>query len=252
MGRRLSFFVILLSACFLVIFASGCLGGEEPEPEGPGEAELCEAACDALYNGCRLFLQGVSATERSCRRACQEEDVFRGEAACIAEAECGGSAEEMILECLPPGSQVEYCEHLGLWPVDDETREERVLELVNQRRAQGADCGSEGSFDPTRALVMDPILQCAARLHSVDMAERDFWGHTNPDGEGPFERIEAAGYTGGWPQGENIAAGYPTPEAVVDGWMKSDGHCSNIMEPGFTEIGVGVYQNYWTQKFGAR
>ncbi len=137
------------------------------------------------------------------------------------------------------------------WDAMSTEFEEEVLLLVNEARAAGANCGSGGSFAPTSALSMQPQLRCAARMHSRDMARRDFFDHTNPDGEGPQPRIERAGYE--WSTwGENIAFGYPSPEAVMDGWMGSDGHCSNIMNPNFTEIGVGHYEgNQWTQVFGA-
>ena len=83
------------------------------------------------------------------------------------------------------------------------------------------------------------------------MAERNFFGHTNPDGDGLGERIDAAGYEpSAW--GENIALGQRTPEEVVDRWMTSDGHCANIMRDRYTEIGVGYYASYfWTQAFGS-
>ena len=128
----------------------------------------------------------------------------------------------------------------------------KVLELVNDRRGQGANCGSAGSFDAAGPLTANEVLAEIAQAHSVDMSQRDFFDHTNPDGEGPGERIEASTYE--WSTwGENIAAGYRTPEAVVEGWMDSDGHCSNIMNPAFTEIGVGYEPDgsYWTQVFGA-
>jgi uncharacterized protein YkwD len=137
--------------------------------------------------------------------------------------------------------------------------EEQVLDLVNEARAAGHDCGVEGVFPPTTPLVMEAHLRAAARAHSLDMATRAFFEHTNPDGDGPLERIEAAGYTGWTMLGENIAAGQPTAEIVVAGWLDSDGHCANIMSPDFTEIGVGYasvagspYTHYWTQDFGRR
>lgn len=255
MSRHFLSIPYALAALALFLVSQGCLGDEEPEPSGPSLAEQCEQACDRLYNGCALYIRrdnGMAATERTCRTVCEREDLFRGQAGCVGVAECSESAEAMILECLPPGSQVEYCEELGLWPVAQEKIEQEVLDLVNRRRAEGADCRSQGSFDPAGALVMDPVLQCAARLHSVDMVERGFSDHVNPDGKDPFDRIAAAGYSGGFPQAENIASGYRTAEDVMNGWMSSDGHCSNIMDPEFNEIGIGVYQNHWTQKFGAR
>ena len=58
--------------------------------------------------------------------------------------------------------------------------------------------------------------------------------------------------------GENIAAGYSSPEAVVEGWMNSPGHRANILEAEFTHIGVGyeylpgtTYKYYWSQEFAA-
>lgn len=97
---------------------------------------------------------------------------------------------------------------------------------------------------------MQAALRCAARNHSMDMGERDYFDHETPEGLGPGDRLDMAEYEGtAW--GENIAWGYGTPEAVVAGWMSSDGHCSNIMAPHFTQIGVGYYQgSYWTQTFG--
>lgn len=128
--------------------------------------------------------------------------------------------------------------------------EQEVLVIMNQRRSEGANCGSEGSFAPAGPLTMQPNLSCAARMHSRDMEERGFFDHTNPDGDGPGERIAYSGYDG-WGWGENIAWGYQSPAEVMAGWMSSDGHCSNIMYDGFTEVGVGYYTgNQWTQAFG--
>lgn len=235
----------------------GCNGGEGAEPVGLLESasleEQCEMACNRVYDGCGLFMMhptnGAGVSKRTCQERCENNE-FRGYEACVAEASCGESVEDMVLGCFPEGMQAEYCEHLGLWPQELEAAEERVVELVNEVRAAGATCGSAGSFAPAGPVEMDEVLRCAARLHSIDMEERGFFDHDNPDGESPFDRIDAAGYAGGSPQGENIAQGYPTPEAVMEGWMSSDGHCSNIMEPGFKEIGVGLYERQWTQKFG--
>lgn len=131
--------------------------------------------------------------------------------------------------------------------------EEAVLQAVNEVRAEGATCDGT-SFGPTYALLMDPALNCAARLHSKDMADRNFFGHENPSGEDPWERIDAAGFMG-FAGGENIAAGRATAEGTVDQWMASGGHCANIMNPDFQFIGVGYYPggeygHLWTQTFG--
>jgi uncharacterized protein YkwD len=146
------------------------------------------------------------------------------------------------------------------WPQDWISAECRVLELVNERRAQGAHCGSEGTFPPADPLSMQPQLREAARLHSQDMGERDYFSHDSPDGpngDDLLERVEAAGYTNWSFIGENIAAGQDSPDDIMDGWMDSPGHCSNIMNPDFTQIGIGYAQvssssliHYWTQDFG--
>lgn len=145
----------------------------------------------------------------------------------------------------------------GAWPAEWIAFEDRVLVLVNQRRAQGATCGSD-SFAPAGPLVMDAALREAARCHSLDMAERGYFDHETPEGRTPWDRIADAGYTGS-PTGENIAVGYVDADEVVTGWMDSPGHCSNIMNPGSNEHGLGFafvtgteWTQYWTQTFGAR
>lgn len=132
-----------------------------------------------------------------------------------------------------------------------------VLVIVNQVRSQGANCGSKGAFGPAGPLTMHPALRCAARKHSVDMAVRNFFDHINPDGETPWDRMGKAGYGGYSAAGENIAAGSPDAAGTMDQWMTSDGHCANIMNPDFKDIGVGYstggqYGHLWTQVFGAK
>ena len=129
--------------------------------------------------------------------------------------------------------------------------EVRVVELANQQRAANG-CAV--------ALALNDKLHRAAYDHSADMLARDFFSHTNPDGEGPGERLAEVGYA--WSTwGENIAAGYPSPEDVMAGWMGSAGHRANILNCNFTEIGVGWvysssdggtvrYYHYWTQVLG--
>lgn len=145
---------------------------------------------------------------------------------------------------------IAYCHEVSAWDPLWVDMEVSVLDLVNQRRGEGANCGSEGSFGPADPLTLEPALLCAARAHSLDMAERDYFSHDTPDGVSPWDRMEQAGYNFSR-AGENIARGQPSPDSVISSWMGSDGHCANIMNPAFTHIGVGYYQgNYWTQTFG--
>ena len=169
----------------------------------------------------------------------------------------GGSTGEPV-DDPPPSDEVPdnaYCQGVADWNPSYTALENQILEIVNQRRAEGANCGSAGSFGPAGPLSMNPALRCAARVHSKDMVDRNFFDHTNPSGESPFVRMGHAGYSYST-AGENIAAGNSTAAATMQQWMNSDGHCGNIMNPAFTEIGVGYYPggqygHVWTQTFGA-
>jgi uncharacterized protein YkwD len=146
----------------------------------------------------------------------------------------------------------QHCEAQADWDLQWETFEGEVLELANDYRSQGANCGGD-EYPPAGPMVADNQLRCAARLHSQDMAVRSFFDHTNPDGESPWDRVDKTDYTG-FASGENIAAGQPTPAEVMDAWMNSPGHCANIMNADNNELGVGFYGegNYWTQVMGQR
>ncbi len=143
----------------------------------------------------------------------------------------------------------------GAWPGAWSDFEWRVLELTNENRARGASCGGE-AFGPAPALEMNEVVRVAARLHSADMGAQDYFEHDSLDGREFSDRMSDAGFRGASPWGENIAAGSPTPERVVEGWMNSPGHCRNIMNPRFRVIGIGyaltdgsTYGHYWTQNF---
>ncbi len=134
--------------------------------------------------------------------------------------------------------------------------EDEVLALVNQARARGATC--DGAAMPAvPALTMNAQLRAAARGHSADMAAQDYFSHVGLDGRTFGQRIEASGFSGGFPRAENIAAGRGTAAGVMEQWMSSGGHCRNIMGAGFRTLGVGyatdagsTYRHYWTQTFG--
>lgn len=149
-----------------------------------------------------------------------------------------------------------------------QTFEEQVLERVNLARWEN------GQLPPLKG---QPDLRAAAFGHSQAMGVRNFFAHCDPDtGSQPGQRMAAAGYSGN-SGGENIAAGYATAMAVMDGWMASSGHRGNILSTGYRELGVGYYldatdignvrevdgctptgqtggpyRHYWTQNFGRR
>jgi uncharacterized protein YkwD len=131
--------------------------------------------------------------------------------------------------------------------------EDEVLRLVNGQRFLGATCGDHPIGGGVGPLESDGILRGVARAHSEDMSNRDFFEHTNPDGDDPGDRMSAAGFTGAQPWGENIAMGPRTAQAVVDLWMGSPPHCENILYNPYAVIGIGYFEGpagpYWTQNF---
>ena len=121
-----------------------------------------------------------------------------------------------------------------------------VLRLTNEIRA-------EAGVGP---LTLDTTLCKAASMRSLEMDYAQLFSHTRPNGSSCFTTMEYFGcsYT---TCGENIAAGYGSPAAVVEGWKNSPGHYANMINPNFTKLGVGytptnvegTYWNYWTQLF---
>jgi uncharacterized protein YkwD len=134
--------------------------------------------------------------------------------------------------------------------------EARVLALVNAARARPQRCGSQ-AFAAAPPLRLNPTLQSVANGHAAEMARYNYFSHTGRDGSTVDSRATQAGYP--WRSiGENIAAGQMTADAAVQGWIKSPGHCANIMSPAYSEMGAAFVVNqqssagiYWAQVFGA-
>ena len=118
--------------------------------------------------------------------------------------------------------------------------EAEVVRLVNEIRA-------ENGLQPLKA---NWELSRVARYKSQDMLDKGYFSHTSPTYGSPFQMMKAFGISYRT-AGENIAMGYSTPQAVVDGWMNSSGHRANILNASYTQIGVGYVSrgNYWTQMF---
>lgn len=130
-----------------------------------------------------------------------------------------------------------------------------LLQRVNALRAAGAVCGSK-TFAPTTPLNWNSMLLTAATGHSADMAKNNYFSHTSLDGRTFDKRITAAGYS--WSAvGENIAAGQSSVQNVMTSWINSPGHCQNLMNPTYRDIGVACVRNdastyrlYWTMDLG--
>lgn len=121
--------------------------------------------------------------------------------------------------------------------------EQEVIRLVNEIRTKNG----------LKTLTYDWELSRVARYKSQDMKDNKYFSHTSPVYGSPFQMIKNFGISFR-SAGENIAKGYSTPQAVVNGWMNSSGHRANILNSSYTHIGVGYVSggNYWTQMFVSR
>ena len=141
-------------------------------------------------------------------------------------------------------------------PAVDDVYEARVVELLNRERA------NNGNLPPLKRV---DDLTMPARYHATDMGGDNYFNHDTYDRPretlsfvcGVFDRM-GRWYTDWRAAAENIGAGYVSPETVVASWMTGGGHRLNILNPAFTEIGVGYYRGggqydvYWVVNLGAR
>jgi len=125
-----------------------------------------------------------------------------------------------------------------------------LLKLVNQQRLAGCNCGAT-VMPGVPALTWNEKLAQAALNHSKDMNESGFFSHTSSDGKTLSERFNAVGYN--WRAiAENIASGQKDEQTVFSSWIKSEGHCKNIMSASYKEMGAARAGSYWTQDFGTQ
>lgn len=256
----------------------------------PAFADIADGLNDIRRSGCKN-LPGVKQTLRSSRgldavarewskggrlREALDRTDYRGTSSASMRVE-GSADEKTILGIL----REQYCDTLtnpafteiglyqrgkGVWIVvatpfvpptarDAAAVSEKVLSLVNAARSKSRKCGRK-SFEAVPPLTMSAMLSRAALIHSQDMDKNDFFEHRGSDGSMVGDRASRVGYR--WRAvAENIAIGAETAEIVVDGWLKSPGHCVNIMSPSYTEMGIAYVTDpksepgiYWTQVFG--
>lgn len=135
-----------------------------------------------------------------------------------------------------------YCEPIGR---PDTSIQGAMLEVLNVYRvANGLD-----------ELLYSDTLEDAASYQARDLYVRDFFDHTNPDGEGPLDRAKLAGFCQPRSVGENIAMGYQSVDEVQIAWQNSPGHNANMLRTGYVFAGMGHYTapngvQYWVQVFG--
>jgi len=179
----------------------------------------------------------------------------------------------------------------GIYLASD-SEQDKYLKVINYARNIGRECknndgskpdASKGSFPPAAPLKYNNDLAAAALEHSIDMASNNKLDHRGSgnvddragvtlkgttvkrngvnvihDGKSTFvDRIKENGYIGYRIIGENIAVGQSTIERVVHAWLESPGHCANIMNAAYKEMGLdkdisGVGRLYWSNEFGAK
>ena len=172
------------------------------------------------------------------------------------------------------GSNMQAQSAIHQIPEISESQKREFLDAVNSARADTQDCGNEGVFQPAPPLEWSDELYRSAYEHSRDMALNGIVEHygTNTEsdwtakdlnlGHGShfYERDEYNGYTNYKLVSENVAGGTNLDNAydVVAAWLKSDGHCANLMNKDIKDIGMALvkentkYTHYWTQEFGAK
>jgi uncharacterized protein YkwD len=139
----------------------------------------------------------------------------------------------------------------------DEARvDAHALQLVNDLRASPQRCGSR-AMPPAMPLRLSSRLNAAADAHARDMARHRYFEHQDREGRTPADRVRASGYAE-IRVGENIAYGALSTDDAIAGWLKSPGHCENLMDPNFRELGIafareqGAAANvYWVQVLAA-
>jgi hypothetical protein len=106
-------------------------------------------------------------------------------------------------------------------------------------------------------VTLNSELGAAAEYHSADMATNNYFSHTLFDGTDAGQNIQNFGYTG-FPYAENIAAGMETAQEVMIGWQNSPEHNATMINPQYTQVGIGRAYNeasqygwYWTATYGA-
>lgn len=159
----------------------------------------------------------------------------------VAYSHVGSSAPGTVRQDTPPAGELAS-----------------VFDLVNEARSRTQQCGNK-TMPPVDALTYNADIGQAAQLHAEDMAAKNYFEHVSLDGRTFVDRINSTAYDGS-AAGENIAMGFQSAAAVVQGWLDSPGHCVNLMDPDFDDVGLGFTSHtdarystpttFWVQDFG--
>lgn len=130
-----------------------------------------------------------------------------------------------------------------------------LIEALNAARASSRRCGRD-LHPAAPALAASSALTTAAQLHTAELVALGRFTHVGRDGAQPWDRAKRVGYA--WRQiGENISVGEETAAGAVAQWLRSEGHCRNVMSPRFRDVGVGYapggpHRHTWTVVFATR
>ena len=228
-------------------------GSDDPE-NCYGSRRMCDGTCTELLSNpdhCG-----------SCDLSCGD-----GQACVNGICECAAGQIRCNGACVDPTSNDDHCFQCGnacgagmmcqRSVCVERDKPAAVLKYTNQARQTPTDCGQYGTKPAGPTLTLNPELTKAAQDYAERMAKHGFMAHTDPlDGSSFVQRVGRTNYTG-YAIGENLARGVrQTAKIVVDGWIKSDGHCRNLANPDATEIGIGFapsngrFDGYWVQLFG--
>jgi uncharacterized protein YkwD len=134
-------------------------------------------------------------------------------------------------------------------PVSLDTEESAFVVLINDYRLQSG----------LTELQLSPLLVAASKWMSTDMANNNYFSHTDSLGRDPFTRMAFFGYDVSGYSGENIAAGYASASDTFTQWQSSPAHNANMLDPNYFSLGVGrasnsnsTYDWYWTTDFGSQ
>jgi len=177
-------------------------------------------------------------------------------AAMVAACGGGGSSDDTPVSAAgtpsaTPTARTASAEPASVGSSVDKAFSDRVLELVNAARAVGRNCGST-AYPAVGPLTWNTQTEQAARAQAEHLQQNNAFSHTGAGGSTVGDRLTATGYV--WSTvGENIAAGFTELPDVVNGWIESPGHCVNIMNGNFVDVGVvlvpgtssNTYRTYW-------
>ncbi|MED4239180.1 CAP domain-containing protein [Priestia megaterium] len=233
-------------AVSLGLLTAGQANAAAPDCNTPKQINIKDAQAAQNINVDEL-LKKFNAQEQSAQAAAPQQETQAPEQAEAAPQEQAQAPEQSEEAKAPEQTQqntkAQQSENTDKaeQTKDASQFEQKVVDLVNQEREKQG----------LKPLTLNKKLSDVARTKSKDMMDKGYFDHNSPTYGSPFDMMKQFGieYT---TAGENIAKGQQSPEDVMNAWMNSDGHRKNILNPDFTEIGVGYVKGdttYWTQQF---